>query len=117
MSNKNKSKELSIKILNSANKDKYVFQISDGRVLVIDKIKQPEFYIGGVVLDELDVRNIMVQVSKGDIDYKLLNEIGITDENGQKLMFREDGLLVNSPAGLNKSSKMALELFKTKNEK
>lgn len=98
--------------LKTINKDKYVFNVGNS-VLVIDKVQPPKYFIQDQELTEYDVRNIQRQVSFGNMPHTLLNYIGVYDQNGQKLNFREDGILINTPFGYDTISKIVLDLMGT----
>jgi hypothetical protein len=81
---------------------------------VVDIITPPTYTCQGEILTEYDVRNIQVQVSDGNITSDVANMLDIKDSNGQSLKFREDGVLVNSPAGFDIASGMTLRILRNK---
>lgn len=98
------------------NKNKKAFKV--GReVIVVDIITPPLYYCQDETLTEYDVRNIQRSVAIGDITHHQANGLRITDERGMVLDFREDGCLTNTPYGYDITSRMVLDIIKTKREK
>ena len=93
------------------NKNKKLFQV-DGDMVVVDVVTPPTYTCQGEILTEYDVRNIQVQVSDGNITSDVANMLDIKDSNGQSLKFREDGTLLNSPAGYDITSGMSLKIIR-----
>ena len=93
------------------NKDKKLFKVGEG-VVIVDVITPPTYICQGQILTEYDVRNIQVQVSIGNITHEVANMLDIKDSNDQSLKFREDGTLLNAPAGYDITSSMTLRVIK-----
>lgn len=79
--------------------------------MIIDKITPPKYFVGDLELTEYDVRNIQLEVAKGNISHEDANSLNITDENGVVFNFREDGCLKNIPKGYDLISRMVLDMI------
>jgi hypothetical protein len=93
------------------NKDLELIKLGKNKVVVVKRIKQPVYYIGGKEFTEYDIRNLQLEVSRGNISNVTANEMKVTDEAGNVLNFREDGVLTNNAKGFDIISKMVLEMI------
>jgi len=87
------------------------------KLLIVPIIQAPQYYCQGIPLNEYTIRSLQVEISKGNIEAEQANALKITDENGQELIFRADGLLHSSPAGFDLNSRYAFELLTTNKTK
>ena len=99
--------------MNILNKNKEAFKIGDN-VVIIDIISPPVFTCQGKTLTEYDVRNIQLEVAKGNIDFKVANDLEIKDAYECPIIFREDGALVNTPEGYGLASRMMIDILSIK---
>jgi hypothetical protein len=83
-----------------------------GGVIAIPIITPPQYFINDIVLTEYDVRNLQLEVCRGNITHVQANQLEVKDENGLIFNFREDGRLTNTPKGYDTTSRMVLEMFK-----
>jgi hypothetical protein len=63
------------------------------------------------------MRNLQLEVCKGNVSHIVLNGMDIKDEQGQKFEFREDGCLINSPNGYKLMTNMTLDMLSIRNKK
>lgn len=97
--------------MNILNKNFKVIELNKKESIVIQIIDTPKFYIGDLELTEYDVRNIQLEVSKGNLDFNDANRLNILDSHGFAFKFREDGVLINTPKGYNIISDMVLQMI------
>ncbi len=102
--------EMAVKKKTVANRSKLAFDVGD-RIVVIDKVRPPKFYIGDEVLTEYDVRSIQLQIAQGDITAQDAHLLCITDEKGRPLKFSDNGRMVNNPHGFDVMNKLIMALF------
>jgi hypothetical protein len=72
------------------------------------KIKPPKYRVGRYVLNEYELRSLMVSVAKGEIDDIII----VSDINGNMATILPSGRLDGTLYGLDINSKFTLELLK-----
>jgi hypothetical protein len=94
------------------NKDIEIIMLKDDKgVVAVKRIKPPVFYIGRKKFTEYDIRNLQLEVSKGIIPQDSVNAMNVKDENGQVLIFNENGTLKNTVKGYDIISRMVLDMI------
>jgi hypothetical protein len=104
-----------VSVQHCINKNKILVFVNNDETtgyVIIDKVTPPKYYIGDIDLTEYDVRNIQLQVCKGDIDFETANSLEIKDEKGLIFNFREDGRLTNNPYGYDILARMTMDMLK-----
>ena len=102
------------KKLRCVNTNKVVFPTKNGYV-IIDRIKTPKYYIGSEEFSEYDIRNLQLEIGKGNMPFDVINSLQVKDDLGNVLEFRSDGVLINRPHGFDISANLAIDLMCIKN--
>jgi len=76
--------------------------------ITIVRIQPPKFKIGRVVINEYELRKLMLDVYNG----KQASGVEIKDEKGQTAIINEDGTLSTSLYGLDIMAKFNIEAFR-----
>jgi hypothetical protein len=84
--------------------------------VIIDKITPPKYYTGDEEFSEYDIRNLQLEIAKGNIPFDVVNSLEIRDDRNEVIEFRSDGCIVNRPYGFNISAELAIELMSFKNK-
>jgi hypothetical protein len=100
-----------IGLVDAANGNKLVFDVG-GKLVVVDRVKPPAFYIAGVEITEYDARSLQRQVAMGDLTAEEANSLCVTDATGAKFQFNDNGTLKNKPAGYDVMYEMVLSMIR-----
>lgn len=76
----------------------------------ITRVKAPKFRVGRYVLNEYELRTLMLEVARGE---KPAN-IKVKCSDGNVSIIREDGILTDALTGLDIAGKLCIELLTTK---
>ena len=79
----------------------------------IKRIKVPKFKVGRYSLNEYEVRNLMVEIAKGERPAGLV----VTDEKGQSATLLENGRPDKNLYGFGVAAELTLELIRIEREK
>jgi hypothetical protein len=79
----------------------------------IKRIKAPKFKVGRYSLNEYEVRNLMVEIAKGERPAGLV----VTDEKGQSATLLENGRPDKNLYGFGVASELTLELIRIERKK
>lgn len=99
------------------NKNKKLFHLDNGEMVVVDIIPVSTYSCQGEILTEYDLRNLQVQVAEGFISNSDVNALQIKDKLGNSVIFREDGTLQNAPYGYSVTSEMTLKVIRLNRER
>ena len=76
----------------------------------ITRVKAPKFRVGRYVLNEYELRTLMVEVAKGEKP----GNIKVKCPQGMVSIIREDGILTDSLSGFDIAAKLCIELLTIK---
>lgn len=79
----------------------------------VKRIKPPKYKFGRYSLNEYELRNLMLEVAKGDRPHN----IQVKDEKGNIATINQDGSLSNTLHGLDIASSFTLKMIKLRREK
>jgi len=90
-----------------------LIMVIENKILKIKRIKVPKFKVGRYSLNEYEVRNLMVEVARGERPAGLV----ITDENGESATLLSNGRPDKHLCGFGVAANLTIELIRIERSK